>query len=150
MNPKCGEQISMGPKKILIRLAIKPNTSFPNGSMSEMGLIWDGCVLGLPGLGIKYIQESFHDCGMIGGLQLHQTCNCRYNAVATWIGALFQMMAGKNGCATDLCGFRPAMARVNASKVKGIPGALSEYVGNRSGPAHISCTNATVKEWARY
>ena len=66
----------MGPKKILIRLAIKPNTSFPNGSMSEMGLIWDGCVLGLPGLGIKYIQESFHDCGIMGG------CNSTKFAIA--------------------------------------------------------------------
>ena len=47
-NPKCEEQHSWGNKQSLILEQRSPITSLPNGSMSDIGRSWSGCVLGLP------------------------------------------------------------------------------------------------------
>ena len=115
--------------------------AFPRGSCKASGRKFCGVTGGRFGLGIRKSQPDFQHCGMQGGLQAHQTVNCRCNAGASDVAKSFQTTPGANGRATALVLGIIQMACSSCDTLKGTPGGSGNSSCKEAGPLHVSETN---------
>ena len=118
--------------------ANRPTMALPRGSWRAKGLKARGCTGGLFGLGIRIIQLSLNQFGMMGWIPTNQCHKKSYSGRAMNGAKAFHTGLGAHGRATALTAGMALRAFSSSSAVNGRPVKGGVVTGNCDGPCQVS------------